>query len=100
MSPELRAVLPFLVLSISAVVVMLMIAVRRNHKAVAMTTAIGLMAALIAIIPAAPPAPVMITPLFLVDGFTLFFLALVIAASIAVLLLSYAYLNHMEDGPY
>jgi NADH-quinone oxidoreductase subunit N len=100
MSPELWAALPFLMLSISAVVVMLLVAVRRDHRAVAIATVIGLLAALIAIIPAAPPAPVMVTPLFLVDGFTLFFLALVIIASIAVLLLSYAYLNHMEDGPY
>src|ERR1700733_11498240 len=100
MSPELWTVLPFLFLSISAVMVMLMIAVRRNHQAVAVATFIGLLAALIAIIPATPPVPVMVTPLFLVDGFTLFFLALMIMASIAVLLLSYTYLNQMEEGPY
>src|SRR5208283_2413675 len=73
---------------------------RRDHRLAATATAIGLLAALIAAIAVTLPAPVMLTPLLLIDGFTRFFLALVITVSIAVVLLSYAYLNRMEDeGP-
>ena len=42
----------------------------------------------------------LVTPLFLVDRLTLFFLTLVILSALAVLLLSYAYLTRMEEGPY
>jgi len=97
MSPELLAALPFLALSVTTVAVMLLIAVRRDHRLTATATAIGLLLALIATISVTLPAPVMLTPLFLVDGFTRFFLALIITVSIAVVLLSYAYLNRMED---
>ena len=100
MSPELLAALPFLALSVTTVAVMLLIALRRDHRLAATATAIGLLAALIAAITVTLPAPVMLTPLLLIDGFTRFFLALVITVSIAVVLLSYAYLNRMEDeGP-
>ena len=100
MSPELLAALPFLALSVTTVAVMLLIALRRDHRLAATATAIGLLAALIAAIAVTLPAPVMLTPLLLIDGFTRFFLALVITVSIAVVLLSYAYLNRMEDeGP-
>ena len=99
MNPELRAGLPFLVLSVVITLVMLLIAWRRDYRMIAAASLVGLVAALVAIIPAAG-ASVAVTPLFLVDGFTLFFLALVLAASIAVLLLSYAYLERTEDGPY
>ena len=100
MSPELLAALPFLALSVTTVAVMLLIAVRRDHLLVATATSIGLLVALIMTITVALPASVMLTPLFLIDGFTRFFLALVITVSIAVALLSYAYLNRMkDDGP-
>jgi NADH-quinone oxidoreductase subunit N len=100
MNLELRAALPFLVLSIATVTVMLLIAAKRDHRLTVTASAIGLLAALLAIIPAAMPVPVLVTPLFLVDGFTLFFLALVILSALAVLLLSYTYLTRLEDGPY
>jgi NADH-quinone oxidoreductase subunit N len=100
MSPTALASLPFLLLSASTVAVMLLIAVRRDHRMAAAATTLGLLAALVAALTVAPQAPVMVTPLFMVDGFTLFFLALIIAVAIAVVLLSYAYLNRMDDGPY
>ncbi len=97
MSP---AALPFLILSVTPVIVMLLIAWRRDHRLTAIVSTAGLLAALVAILPAAAAGTVMLTPLFLVDGYTLFFLALVLAATIAVLLLSYDYFERMQDGPY
>jgi len=99
MSPELRATLPFLVLTLATVAVMLLIAWRRDHRLTAIVAAGGLIAALLSIIPAASPVPVAVTPLFLVDGVSLYFLALVCAAALAVLVLSYTYLAALQDGP-
>jgi NADH-quinone oxidoreductase subunit N len=98
MSPELCAALPFAVLAVAVVAVMLLIAWRRDHRLTAILTATGLLGALAAIIPAASVSPVLVTPLFLVDGLGLFFLALVIAAALAVLVLSYDYLAALADG--
>lgn len=100
MNSALRAASPFLVLSAAIVAVMLLIAVRRDHRMIATATVIGLLASLAAIALAAPAAPVAVTPMFLVDGYTLFFLALVLLASLAVVLLSHAYLEATHDGPY
>ncbi|HET9147275.1 MAG TPA: NADH-quinone oxidoreductase subunit N, partial [Acetobacteraceae bacterium] len=97
MSPELKAGLPFLVLAIAITLVMLLIAWRRDHRMIAGLSVAGLIAALLAIIPASQVSPVRVTPLFLVDGFTLFFLGVVLASSIAVALLSHAYLGSMRD---
>ena len=99
MNPELRAALPFLVLSFAIVVVMLLIAWRRDHRMTAFAALAGMVAALAALGPAASGPEILVTPLFLVNGFTLFFLALVLAASIAVALLSYGYLDALKDGP-
>ncbi len=98
MSPALRASLPFLVLAAAIVVVMLMIAWRRDHRLTATATVVGLLASLAAIL-VAPAAPVAVTAMFLVDEFTRFFVALLLIATITVALLSYAYLEGAEDGP-
>lgn len=100
MSPALRASLPFLVLSVTIVVVMLVIAARRDHRMTAILSAIGLVISLVAIAVAAPAAPIAVTPMFVVDGFALFFLALILLASLAVVVLSFTYLEGTRDGPY
>lgn len=99
MSPVLSAAMPYLIVSVTSVVVTLLIALRRNHPMTATVTLLGLGAALAATLTVPSPTPVMLTPLFLVDGFTRFFLALILAVSIAVALLSYAYLKRLQDGP-
>ena len=92
--------LPFLILAVSPVIVMLLIAWRRDHRLTASVTAAGLIASLASILLVLPAGTVTITPLFLVDGYTLFFLFLILTSTLAVLLLSYNYLEQMQEGPY
>ena len=98
MSPQLLAALPFLVPAITALAVMLLIAARRNHQLTAAITIAGLLLALLAVIAVPTPAPVALTAMFQVDAFTRVFLALILAASTAVALLSHGYLSQMDDG--
>jgi NADH-quinone oxidoreductase subunit N len=96
----MSSALPFLILAATPVIVMLLIAIKRDHRLTASLTAAGLIAALASIFLVLPAGTVTVTPLFLIDGYTLFFLFLVLTSSLAVLLLSYHYLERMEDGPY
>ena len=57
------------------------------------------MLCLIAIWPASRVAPRQVTPLLLIDRYALFYMGLIFAASIAVLLLSYGYLAARPEPP-
>jgi len=96
---DLLALLPLLALATVSVVVMLLIAVRRNHRLVAWSATVGLVVCLLTLPTAARYAPRQVTPLFVVDGYALFYFALVLIAAIAVSLLSYVYLESRERVP-
>ncbi len=85
------ALLPLLLVSGTAVVVMLGIAVRRSHKLTAGLTLTGLAAAFLSIFAVAPLVPRQVTSLLLIDGYALFYLGLIIASAAAVTVLSYQY---------
>ena len=93
---DLIAILPLLVLGGAVTIVMLAIAFYRNHRLTALALLLGLILCLVAIWPASAVAPRQVTPLFIIDGYALFYMGLIFAASIAVLLLSYGYL---ADAP-
>lgn len=90
----LIALLPWVALAVSAVSVMLAIAVKRHHHLVFALTLLGLGIALALLVPAAGVAPRTATPLLIVDRYALFFTGLILAASAAVALLSHSYLAH------
>jgi NADH-quinone oxidoreductase subunit N len=93
------ALLPILLISATAVVVMLGIAIKRNHALTAVLTLIGLVGAFLSIFAAAPPAPRQVTSLLLVDRFALFYMGLIIASAVVVAALSYDYFkNRNEHG--
>ena len=88
---DLLALLPFLVLGGSAIVVMLGIAWRRHHGATALLGAAGLGLTLASLPVAAQQAPRQVTALLRVDGFALYFIGLVCAASLFVVVLAHGY---------
>jgi NADH-quinone oxidoreductase subunit N len=90
---DLIAILPFLVLAFTIVGVTLVVAFRRNHALTAILSVLGLAVSFAALGPAASFVPRQVTPLFAVDGYALFYMGLILAAGIAVLLLSYGYLS-------
>jgi NADH-quinone oxidoreductase subunit N len=96
---DLTAILPLIVLGGTVTIVMLGIAFCRNHRFTALLSVLGLILCLIAIWPASEVAPRQVTPLFVIDRYALFYMGLIFAASIAVLLLSYGYLAARRDRP-
>jgi NADH-quinone oxidoreductase subunit N len=96
---DLTAVLPFIILGGTVIIVILVIAFYRNHRLTALLSMLGLVLCLVAIWQASYVVPRQVTPLFVIDGYALFYMGLIVAASIAVLLLSYGYLASRHEQP-
>ena len=92
-APDLVALLPWLVLATGAVVLLLAIAFRRDHRLAAGVALATLGLALLSLPVAASAAPREVTPLFRVDSYALLYTAVLVAATAAVALLSYGYLR-------
>ncbi|HQV40870.1 MAG: NADH-quinone oxidoreductase subunit NuoN [Moraxellaceae bacterium] len=91
-SSQMLALSPLLVASASVVMVMLSVAWRRHHTQTATLTAFGLNAALIATVLVATVVPQAVTPLLMVDGFSLFYTGLILMGALAASTLAHAYL--------
>ncbi|WP_068827860.1 NADH-quinone oxidoreductase subunit NuoN [Pseudomonas sp. BMS12] len=87
------ALLPLLVTSATIVVVMLAIAWKRNHAMAFILSVLGLNLALLSVIPALGVTPIQVTPLLLIDKFACYYMALVLAATLACTTLIHAYLG-------
>lgn len=87
------ALLPLLITSASIVVVMLAIAWKRNHSWTYGLSVLGLNLALLSLLPALKVTPLQVTPLLLVDNFACYYMALVLAATLACVTLIHAYLG-------
>jgi NADH-quinone oxidoreductase subunit N len=87
------ALLPLLVTSATIVVVMLAIAWKRSHAWTFILSVLGLNLALLSVIPAVGVTPIQVTPLLLVDKFACYYMALVLAATLACTTLIHAYLG-------
>jgi NADH-quinone oxidoreductase subunit N len=90
---DFTALLPLLILAAAVIVVLLAITFVRSHRLTAGLTLAGLALALAALPVAASVAPRAVTPLVEVDGFTIFFDGLLLAAAFAAAGLSYGYLE-------
>jgi NADH-quinone oxidoreductase subunit N len=90
---DLIALAPLIVLACSTIVIMLIVAVRRNH---ALTMALTLLADALAIallFVAVRSVPRQVAALVIIDGYSLFYMGLILAASFVVALFSYSYLE-------
>lgn len=100
-SADLMTLLPLLVIAASAVTVLLVVAFRRSHAVTAALTLIGLLLAIISLPVVSSSTPRQVTPLLIFDRYALFYMALIFAASFAVALLAYGYLEkrggHREE---
>lgn len=95
------AMSPMIVLALTAIFDLLLIAVKRNHLAVAACTLTGFGVAFACLWVAAPEAPRQITALLLIDSYSLFYSGFLVAAAAAVVLFSFSYLQdrmeHREE---
>src|SRR5476649_469644 len=89
---QLIALLPLLIVGLTVVVVMLCIAWRRNHFVNATLTVIGLNLALLSLFFVGLDGAMDVTPLIRVDGYSMFYTGLVLAASLATSTFAYPWL--------
>ena len=87
------AILPLLLLAGTPVLLMLVLATRRNHGATLALTLLGLAASFASLWVAAAVAPQRVTPLLVVDQYALVYFGMIIAATAAVASLAYGYLE-------
>ena len=92
--PDLIALLPLLVLTVSAVVVMVAVCIRRSHLLAVWLTLAGLAGAFVSLWAAASLAPIQVTPLLVIDGYALFYMGLIIAATFVTVILAYGYMEN------
>ncbi len=96
-SVDALAILPLIVVAATTVVVMLAIALRRDHATAAGLAMVGLVLAFASLF--VVPTPRQVTPLLVIDGYSLFFTGLILAATFAVAVLSYGYLEGLGREP-
>lgn len=91
---------PMLVVAVTALVVMLAIAVKRSHFWSATLSVVGLNIALVVLILQAVGVLPMGAPnhLFVIDGFAVFNMAVILIASLACCTLSYGYFETLKDN--
>ncbi len=94
---DLLALLPLLVLGASVVVVMLAAAFSRRARTPMLLALLGLALALASLPLAHQAAPRQVTPLMIIDGFALFTMGLIFAATFAVVVFSFAYFSRAGE---
>ena len=93
------ALLPLIISAYVPVMILMVSAFWRNSTGIAVLSIGSLAGSFLSIFAALPLAPRSVTPLILIDRFSLFYMGLVFAGSLAVVLLSRDYLQaHAERG--
>jgi NADH-quinone oxidoreductase subunit N len=95
---NLISFLPLIVVAAAAVFTMLLVAFYRKHVAVAIVTFVGLALALVAT-PIAATVQGPVTPLFVVDGYAVFYIGLLLVTALVVTVFSYRYLEKRGINP-
>jgi NADH-quinone oxidoreductase subunit N len=93
------ALLPLITIAATAVVVMIAIAIRRNHKASIVISLLGVSAALASLPLSASAAPRQITSLLVLDSYSRLYMAILLGASGFVFLFAYDYLKRRQERP-
>jgi NADH-quinone oxidoreductase subunit N len=88
---DLTVLSPFIMLSITAIAVMLTISLRRSHLLTVILTLSGLALTLASVSGALCQAPRDVTLLIAVDSFALFFISLIVIGAFAIAALSFSY---------
>ncbi len=94
---DLLPLLPLLIASATAVLVMLQIGIRRDHPVTAAIAVSGLLVATVAAAMMMPLTNQQVTPLLIIDQYSLFFTVVCCAAAMFIAILSYPYLSRLDD---
>ncbi|WP_395480168.1 NADH-quinone oxidoreductase subunit NuoN [Candidatus Curculioniphilus buchneri] len=91
---QLVALLPLLIIGLTAIIVMICIIWRRNHLVSAILTYIGLSLALASLLLVMQHGSTDVTTLIRVDNFSIFYIGLILFSSLSTGILSYIWLTH------
>ena len=94
---DLMAISPLVTLSTVVLALMLFIAFRRDHAVTAGFAVVGLAAAFAATWWAAETAPRVVTSLLIVDSYSIFYSRFLLAATAAIVLLAFPYLERQDE---
>ena len=98
---ELMPLAPVMIVALTAIVVMLLIAIKRNHNLIATASVVGLNLALVYILFAmfgGAFAPSNVMGMFMVDPFSMLYQLIIIVAALACCTLSHAYIETYKDN--
>src|SRR5260370_37299726 len=93
------ALLPLITIAATAIVVMIAIAIRRNHKASIVISLLGVSAALADLPLSASAAPRQITSLLVLDSYSRLYMAILLGAAGFGFLFAYDYLKRRHERP-
>ncbi len=96
---DILALLPIILVTATSVVVMLMIAFKRNHSLTALLTVAGLAAAAFAGMNQLGQPSLQVTPLLVIDQYSGFFNLVILSTSIAVAIFCHGYFDKREGLP-
>lgn len=91
------SIIPLFILTSSAILIMFSIAIKRNHKAIYVITAVSLLADFIYLVLYNAKVKWVIEPLFVFDGFGIFNMGLILLTALATTMISYAYFEQREE---
>lgn len=94
---DLTSILPLLITSGTALLLVTAIAIRRSHLLMYVLTLFCLLAGFISVFKAKMTSPHLIDPLFILDGLGFFSWGLILLATLATVLLSYGYFEQRES---
>ncbi|PRY11321.1 NADH dehydrogenase subunit N [Pontibacter ummariensis] len=89
--------MPLLILTFAALLIMLVIAAWRNHKLIYVITAVSFVAAFLSLFELRGVVSYAIEPLLVIDGFALFYIGLILATALLISMLSYAYFEQQKE---
>lgn len=93
-----QALSPLIITCLTCVIVMLAIAWKRHHTFNTLVCLLGLNAALVATYFAAKVTPIAVTPLFIVDGYAVFFSALILVSALGSAILINTYIDSFKHN--
>jgi NADH-quinone oxidoreductase subunit N len=86
-----------LVISLTAILLMLLVALKRHHLLSLAVSLGGVAVAFVSLWPTSQSAPRAVGPLLLVDSFAILYMAVLLAITAAILLFAYNYLERSRD---
>ena len=95
---DLYALSPFIIIAAAPIIIMLVIAIYRNHLLTAFLTSLSFIVAAYSAYIISAIAPWTIGNLLVIDQYALFYLELIFLASFVIVLLSYGYLKDREGN--